>query len=481
MKFTFATEDDKLKAIETFDERTGSIDDLDEMIKTEVGVSQDTTGTTETQEPKVPPDTQESTQDVPPTEPVAGDKSDDHQPDNKPPQDSHEEPIEEPKPRIEHEEVARLKKELEEKNTLIQSYYGSLDNMRNLEKKVKELEQASKQSVETPQEKKELKLRQGNIATLKTRRTELLKKYPTAEDQLDPDYLKEMNEIQAGLMDEIDNLSYNLSVIKDHASEATKKADSYISMRKEEDAKKQIKDSFTQQKREVEKFISEHDEFKLSKPFDEVDQDYRNYQYNVARIYFGRDPGNMAEVSEAMSQLRRQSPDLKLKLQSAGVPIEPTDDMKRYLGVCELWDNWRAWRKDPLTGDFKRDDKGNVVQLTRYDSATGHYVPDTYPTLEATYNDKAARDGYYIKQIIKAKIQGGKEAIQAATQRSSAAKELGPHETSGAQIKSAEEAYKRIMDIDTDRAMREAYEGKSAMLDEYNQYAKVLNWPIVEL
>lgn len=464
MMFSFANEEEKIAALEKFDERTGTEEELNALIDAKVG-EEPTTGESAVAGESVASE----------NEPMADTTSSDQVPEEKvlPPETPKDVPQE-------PDDITRLKQELEEKNRLIQSYYGNLDNVRKLEEKVNALESVSKQTVDTPQEKKELRLRQGNIAKLRNRRKALLEKYASSEDQLDPEYIKEMNEIQSGLMDEIDTLSYNLGVVQSQADTAVQKADNYVSMRKEEDSQKRMEDSFAKQKREVEDFMQKNEQFRTAKSFDALDDEYKMYQTNVAKMYYGRDPANIVEVNEAMDQLRRKSPYLVTKLQSAGIPTEPTDDMKKYLGVCELWDHWQGWRKDPLTGDFRRDKQGNIVQLTRYEPTTGNYVPDTYPSLESAYNDKAAKDGYYTKQVLQAKIQGGKEAIQAATQRGKTAQELGAQETSGGQVQAVEEAYHKIMEMDVDRVMQEAYDGNDTLLNEYNAMAKLLDWPVVD-
>lgn len=457
----FATEEEKNKAIEEFDERSMDISKLEEMMAAEIVPSEKLAENAPSEEPN---------QDVSQTE----DKPSESQ--------ISEDEIKGPETNeqvLQESEVDILKKQIAEKEEYIKNYLANTDNIRALEQKVTQLEQTHSDQA-TPGQKKEVALRASKLSELKNRRVELLKKYPDIESQLAEEFIQEMNEIQSGLFDEMDTLQHNLSLIKEQAETATSKADRFL-VQKEEDAKQsRLQESQDKEIVHIEDFAKKTPQFKLSKPFKEVDEDYKNYQMEVSKIYLGRDPKHLGEVTEAMNQLKRRSPGLLQRLRAAGVSDEPNQEMKKYLGLCELWDYWQGYRKDPLTGDYHYDDKGNPVPLTKYDPVTGKYIPDTYPSIEAAYNDKAAKEGFYTRQVIQAKIDGGKQVIQAINKRDGSAVELGANETSGGNVQAIEEAMNRLNKIDEVYAMRNAQNGDPTLLNEYNSLAKQVGWPTVE-
>lgn len=468
---TFASEEEKNKAIEDFDERSGDLSDLEEIMNAEIS-SDDSPADKSVEKPE----------DTPP-EPVPSDTTvDDDQPAQS---DEDKEKPEETKSDGDEQktddsnELEELRATVKQQKEFIESNLSQMDNLRKLEEKVVSLEKAHSEQDDAP--KKEVELRSSKLTELKERREKLLQKYKDPEDVVDAEYVKEMNEIQAGLFEELSTLQHNMTVIQQQASDATEKADSYIATREEETINDKIKAEEVRQQKEVNKFTDSHDEFKLSKPWDDVKEDYKQYQRRVSRVYFGRDPQNVDEVRQAMAQLNRRSPDLLNKLKMSGIPDEPNDDMVKYLATCELWDYWQGFRKDPLTGEFRRNDNGSIVQLTRYEPTLDKHVPDTYPSIEAAFNDQSAKNGYYTKKIIAAKIKGGKSAMDAIKQRDGGAKELGANETAAGAVKAVDDAYKSIMNINEEEAMRLAMEGDFNLLNEYNSLAEILKWDKISI
>jgi hypothetical protein len=330
-----------------------------------------------------------------------------------------------------------------------------------------------------PEVKKELK--ESKLSDLQKRRAELLQKYPNPEDQLDGEYVSQMNDIQKGMLEEMANIQYNQAVIQDQAKSAAEKADSYITKREQEDYQARVESNLEKQIKEMDKFCQSNPQFKLSKSFNEVEEDYKRYQMDVSKVYFGREPKTVDEINEAMEQVKRRSPGLISRLSASGIDTEPNADLKGYLGACEVWDYWQGYRKDPLTGDFHRDETGKIIPLMRYDSNTGTRVPDTYPTPEAAFNDKAAKEGFWTKQLVSAKIEGAKKAMSAMSQRDGGATELGANETQGGVLRTKEQAIERINEIDEVEAAKMARFGDPSLLNEYNELAKTIDWPTVDL
>ena len=456
-KLTFATEEAKTAALEAFDERTSTEEELDRIIEAEIVSEEpgpdDTLPADDAQPPadnlSKPDEIKKPEADT--TEPEGGEKTD----------------------------VETLKATIAEKEAFIRDNFSQMGAVSSLEEKIKALEdKLETRQQETVVPKKDLKA--SKMASLQEQRAKLLEKYPDPEDQLNGEYVKEMNEIQSGMLEEIASLNHNLEVVQDIASKATEKAETYFSKGEQKDREKTYLEQQQAEIAAVEAFANKTPEFKLSKPFNEVDEEYKDYQKTVSRAYFGREPRDTNEINIAMNQLKRRSPGLINRLKAAGLPTEPSQDVKRYLGVCETWDYWKGYRKDPLTGDFRRDKNGNILPLTRYNPLTGKEEPDEYRSIETAYNDKAAKEGFYTRQLLQAKIDAGKAAMSAVAQRDGGATELGPNETQKGPLTTPEEAFERINKIDEVLAVKMAQIGDFSLLNEYNELAKVLEWAPVD-
>jgi hypothetical protein len=459
---TFATEEERIEAIKGIDEDDPSkLPELEEFLKAEIVPQKPKTEDTPAETPPV--------QETPDSE-AAKDLSTDKKPDADVPVDKPE--------GGEPNEIEALRAQIAEKESFIKENLGRIGDYSELKKKIADLEKVHSKKEGIPE--KEVQLRESKLSDLRKQREKLLEKYPNPEDQLDGEYVTEMNKIQQGMLDEFDVMQHNMQIVQEKAIKASEKADSYISRREQEEADKRIEDALALQKKEIIAFSEKYPQFKMTKPFDEVDNEYKNYQKEITRVYFGRDPKDGQELSEAMQQFKRRSPGLMARLNAAGIAAEPTEDMKKYLGLCEIWDGYTGYRKDPLTGDYQYYEDGRVKPLMRRNLMTGEYEPDTYRSPEAYFNDKQAQEGYYTKQLIAAKIEGAKGAMKAMTQRDAGAVELGATETQGGVLQAKDEAFKRINEIDVERAVIMARQGDLSLLNEYNQLAKTLEWPVAE-
>ncbi len=454
---TFATEEDRDKAIDDFDERK-DVSELDEIMNAEISPEETT---------------MEETVDVP--EAISADEP---KPEATLPAESADDQA------ITGEnvpdEVAILKQQLSEQQQYIKDNLSNIGTIKALEEKVSLLSQNQQQAPETKEEKKESKLRDSRLSELKERKKKLIERFPDPENQLDSDYVSEMNAIQDGFFDEFEVLQNNVKVAHEQANNAVEKSESYHVQKEADAAKSRHQNALEKEETAVEAFSKEHPEFTMTKPLKEVDSDYKAYQEEIAKVYFGKETINASEASEAMVQLKRGSPGLMAKLKASNVPTSLNADMTKLLSLCENWDYWTGYRKDPTTGDYHRDANGNIIQLTRYEPSTGTYVPDYFPSIEAAFNDKKAQEGFYTKQVLSAKIEGGKQAIKAINRRDSGATELGANETSGGQQQALEEVFKKINDMDERQIIMSARAGDNSLLDEYNSMAKLVGYPEIE-
>ena len=318
---------------------------------------------------------------------------------------------------------------------------------------------------------------QGRLGELIQKRKALLQKFSDVEDQqFNSEFIKEKTALDDMVLDEMTRLNGALEAMGREVQETKKQAGEVIQSRRFEEQRSQEEKVFTEQVKTIQTFTDTHEEFKLSKPFMEVDKEYREYQAKVASAYWGRLPKDGGEIQQAMEQLQRRSPALLNTLQAAQLPTEPTDDMQRYLATCEVWDAWQGIRKDPLKGDFNRDKNGRVVPLTRWDPISKQFVPDAYPTPESAYNDLQVRGGHYTQKVIEAFKQGGKTAAEARSRRDGGVVEMD-NSSGGKPRASADQALVEIEKIDEVQAKRQAMDGDPTMLKRYNDLALIVGWP----
>lgn len=218
-----------------------------------------------------------------------------------------------------------------------------------------------------------------------------------------------------------------------------------------------------------------YSEFKLSKPSGEVEREYITWAQEVTSLYYGA-PVNietqdgMKAMRHALAMLERGAPDITEKCRVSGVPQQPSEDVKKYLEICQLLDYRDGYRIDPVSG------KKEIIQ--RYHAPTGKYVPDTFPSLSAAYEDRKIRDGVYEKRIREAYSKGGAAMVEAIAKRDSGAAEMG--NAQGASKKDAgiamskEDAAKIVNSIDETAALRQQRAGDPSLMNKLNEAFKVL-------
>ena len=318
---------------------------------------------------------------------------------------------------------------------------------------------------------------QSKINEIITRRRALLAKHSDLEDQqFNPEFIKERNALDDMMVEELARQNQYLETVSSGVEETKKLASDAISMRRTDDAKAKEAEVFNNEVKAIQSFADSTEGFKLSKPFMELDKEYRDYQNQIASIYWGRPPASPQEIKEAMDKLQQRSPKLIGDLQAAGIPQEPTDDMQKYLATCEIWDAWQGIRKDPVTGDYRRDAQGNIVPLTRWDPLTKQYVRDSYPSPQAAYNDLQVNSGHYTRKIVEAFKKGGMSLAEARSKRDGGVVEMD--NASGGKPKiSADTALEDIQKVDEEEAVLRARGGDPSLLKRYNDNALILGWP----
>jgi hypothetical protein len=230
---------------------------------------------------------------------------------------------------------------------------------------------------------------------------------------------------------------------------------------------------------DMDSFAGVNPEFRMQRPAAEVDAEYANWAQQVSRLYYGRDPSGASETSEALRQLRMGSPSIVSACQLAGIPVEPTGDMRAYLQICELLDYRDGRRRNPATGA--------VEEVYAYDHRTGQKVVDRFPSgiegLKAAYAYRKENDGVYAELIARARREGGAAAMAASQRRDLAAVEAGSEAGMGGigDTSSVTDLMARRDAIDEEDAVMRARGGDPGLLDDYNRLTVRLGGSPVEI
>jgi hypothetical protein len=181
-------------------------------------------------------------------------------------------------------------------------------------------------------------------------------------------------------------------------------------------------------------------DFKLTKSSKEVEQDYVNWRDGVALAVYGRPAKTRAEKNAALDQLKVKTPELISKLRIMGISEEPTEDIKRFITVCEVLDY---------------QDAHNIG------------------TLKDAIKHKRLEDGYYDKQFDGSFQKGAQSVAEAAQRRDKGAVELNAHEDVGQTQDSQAWAQRILENADSEAAKKEYDHGNTARFDEINKARKV--------
>lgn len=262
------------------------------------------------------------------------------------------------------------------------------------------------------------------------------------------------------------------------AGEVKNQTDGFVSKMERSEENKRNQEALNEEYRQMDIFATDPDypEFKMSKNSQEVEKEYVNWGSSVARLFYGQ-PININTVegnnlmSQALEMLKQGAPDIVEKCNMAGIPTTPTEDVQKYLDICDLLDYRDGYRVNPSTG------KREVVK--RYHAPTRQMVPDVFPSLKDAYENRKVRDGFYANKVREAYLDGGKGMAEAASRIDNGAVEMG--NAAGAaksQGMTVEDADQIINTMDETEAMRKKNAGDPSDYNKIQEAFRVKGIPV---
>lgn len=328
---------------------------------------------------------------------------------------------------------------------------------------------------------------QSNAGKIKELRQSIqtLSKDPIANEQEILDKRLELDDLwlaeneRTSLM--IERATKRAEAAEARAEKAENTATGYVSSQKKTEEQKKAEAALQNEYKDIDTFSNDADypEFKMSKSAKDVENNYLQWGADVARLYYGAridistDDGRR-KMFYALDNLKRGGPDIVEKCQIAGVQVKPTDDIQKYLDICDLLDYRDGYRENPTTG------KKEVVK--RFHAPSNQYIPDAFPSLKAAYENRKVQDGYYADKIRKAYLDGGKSISEAANRASNNAVEMGnsggvSNADAGLKI-TAQQAADILDSIDEAEALRKKANGDSSDYNKLNEAFQILGIPV---
>jgi hypothetical protein len=306
---------------------------------------------------------------------------------------------------------------------------------------------------------------QAEIARIEELQNKLEKQVEGDQDfQFTAEYAKSSRELSRMQTKNLNLLTGLYTQARTEIGEARSATSELVNNRKQQEESASMKAAVESKYKEM----SEIDipEYKLSKSAKDVEAEYISWRGDVALAYYGRPATSNKEMFDALKQLQNKNPELISRLQLQGLKPDPTEDVKRYMVQCEMLDYQEGWRKDPVTGEN--------VQLLKMDPRTGKQVPLTFPTLKAAIQQKRLEEGYYEKQRDAAFQNGAQTVAQAAQRRDMGAIELDNGSDMGQTAMDTNWAIKVLTETDSDQAMIDYRRGKPEKFDLINKARKAM-------
>jgi hypothetical protein len=202
-------------------------------------------------------------------------------------------------------------------------------------------------------------------------------------------------------------------------------------------------------------------EYKLTKPSKEIEGEYIKWSAEIALAYYGRPAQSRSETFAALQQLQLKNSELLQKCQMMGFKAEPSQDVARYIEICVLMDYRDGFRKDPITGKMKR--------VTRFDPVSNSEVPIVMADLKSALKQKRLEEGYYDKRADGSFQQGAESVAKAAGRRDQGAVTLDGGKDQGQTPGGLEWAQRIVNESDPEEIMIAYRRGDKTKFDEMNK------------
>jgi hypothetical protein len=447
----FATEEDRVKAIEGLDESPENLGKLEEIRNAKIGTAEASTEAAGSTPPEPKPDAPKD--QTPPEQ-----KTDDDLKGYKT-QGELLKAFDEQKSLIERQTQFIREKLSQQAPQVDQSI------VQRAEKAERELEEL-KRGTQQPSQgtKADIAVVQSEIQRIQALQDELDKQAEGDPDvAYTADYQKKVRELQRLQTKNVMALTELYGQARQEIVEAKKVSSEFaqsITRTKEEQRQQEIIGSEYKAMDDL-----DDPEYKLSKPSKEVEGEYVKWRGDVALAYYGRPAQNPDEAFAALDQLQLKNPELLQKCVMMGIKAEPSQDVARYIQHCDLMNYRDGYRKDPVTGKMKR--------ITRFDPISNQEVPIILPDLKSALKQKRLDEGYYDKRADGSFQQGAESLAKAAGRRDQGAVTLDGGKDQGQTPGGLEWAQKVVSEYDPEEVMIAYRRGDRTKFDEINK-ARVL-------
>ena len=393
---TFNSVEEQAEAISSFNEETGTIEELQNIQNAEI-VEKDPEAVSETPEetPAKEPE-KESEPELTP-EPQA-------------------EPVEkEPAPQPEDGKIWTLKPEdLPENYDTPGKAFKTLKHQAEYIKKQDEQMEALRQKLETqpappaqPPEQPVPPASNDYDTQIKDIEEKILRQYD--EDPLSPDIYKMQRQV---ISLERDRLRDEIKASKEETVKlATGQFEEYRQSKENERIQKLNTEALENDYQEFDSLgkEKEYKEYAMTKPAKEVEKDFLALRDAVVTAYYNRPAQNWQELNNALYQYNIKAPALMTKLQAMEIPTEYPQDVATFLELSKMLND-----RDGV----RYNENGQQVPFRkRWDPVKGEEVPDRFPDLKATIEHQRVTSGHYKKQALSAYDKGSKDSLAAQRKR----------------------------------------------------------------
>lgn len=470
----FSSEEDRMKALDAFDESKGSQDELERIMNAKIEPA-----SAEAPPPPPAPDTPQSEVAKEPETPEP----------EKPPETPAAAPgsVDEFVKSMGYESVDAMKKAHEELKQSTESQKRYIKD--TIERPVAPpsapppAPAAATQAQVTVQESKITAIKEALTANANKRRTLAEELKLDTGLSSDPEFTArrlavdaEQDQLNLQMLEEVGTLR---SMLDTNAQQLQQ----YAAASEQQRFREQNAQALERELNEITDFAAnpKHPEFAFSEGKDSrvVEAEYISWANEVASALYGspvdmqRTQQEREAVAHALGQLKSNDPKVLDACRALGIPVEPSEDIKKYIDICELLDHRDGIKINPVNNQ-----KEQQYRFVRDSSGAFHKEAVRFASIEDAYQHRMATDGTYQKRIKESYVKGTKDASAAAQKRAQAPVEMGNAAGESAQrvgmAMTPQDAMKAISEIDEFEAERRRLAGDSSLSDKLEAAMAVL-------